>query len=76
MILPFIESTLDINSETGNKISGIDNSVTENISMDNSDNNSLAVTQNDEDSFEMKYKALMKKIEKERFERELLAGNR
>ena len=79
MILPFIEVSIDINSGQ-NEISSIPdkNEVVEDeiIPEYNSDSNSPQVQKHDEDSFEMKYKALMNKIEKERFERELLAGSR
>lgn len=84
MILSFIESTLNINSEIENIISVKVNTVpdnlelinTENVSLENPGNGFLQVKQNEEDSFEMKYKALMNKIETERFEREFLASNR
>jgi hypothetical protein len=47
----------------------------ENIQEGSSENKSLQLTQGEDVSFEAKYKTLMKKIEKERFERELLAKN-
>ncbi len=84
MILSYIENTLNINSEIENIISVKDNTIpdnfelinTENVSVENPVNDFLQVKQNEENSFELKYKTLMKKIEMQRFERELLAGSK
>ncbi len=73
-----------LSDNSANDVSALGNSLPENIDFisnenfpaGSTDNNTLQVKQNNADSFEMKYKTLMKKIEKERFERELLAGNR
>lgn len=71
-VIVMIESKPELtllSEDTGNTDSGntdFGNSVTE-----NTDNRII-----EKESYEMKYKLLMQKIEKERFERELLADTR
>jgi hypothetical protein len=79
MILAYIQVTEKIPAEAENITSVTDSPElvnTGNISPEVPVNNALLSQHNEEDSFEMKYIKLMKQIEKERFERELIAGSR
>ena len=79
MILAFIQVTGNIPEETENIVSVSDRPElvnSENISTVEQVNTALISQHTVEDTFEMKYKKLMKQIEKERFERELIAGSR
>jgi hypothetical protein len=76
MILAFIQDTENIPLETETIVS-----VSDSPELVNTGNNTpveqvLISQHSEEDTFEMKYKKLMKQIEKERFERELIAGSR
>ena len=73
MILPFIIDSLTKDPEPENITQAGEKSDVKFLA-EGSDNNS-ADSLSREDSFEKRYKALLDKIEKERFERELLAGN-
>ena len=71
---------------TGNEtkifeFSGMDSEVTENISVDLNSRNTaveeaMTVNSSEMDAFRRKYDELMKQLEKERFERELIARSR
>ena len=79
MILAFIQVTEKVPTETENiiSVSDIPELVNaENISQEETLNTDIQTQNIQEDSFEMKYMKLMKQIEKERFERELIAGSR
>lgn len=79
MILAYIQVPGEIHSEAGNVISVNDIPElvnTENVTEEEQVNTVLLPQNIEEDSFEVKYMKLMKQIEKERFERELIAGSR
>lgn len=72
MILPYIVEILSVIEQPENK-----EAVTAEIKhLDNTINISLLIKKHDEESYEMKYLKYKNLLEKERFERELIAGNR
>jgi len=79
MILPFIT---DINSIAAKKVNlepeieNLGKEAEEIVQISEAGNVTLDTETSDNESYEDKYKKLMQKIEKERFERDLLAGNR
>ncbi|MEO8513583.1 MAG: hypothetical protein ABI543_08490 [Ignavibacteria bacterium] len=79
MILPFIKDSLIPATEPDRIIPVSENGTenkNENFSPQNAVQNIADLIAEEEDSFETKYKKLMHMIEKERFERELIAGSR
>jgi hypothetical protein len=76
MILAFIQDTENIPLETETIVSVSDSPELVNTGNITQVEQVLISQHSEEDTFEMKYKKLMKQIEKERFERELIAGSR
>lgn len=79
MILPFITDSLTSIPENVNIIpfyNNIEEKKDEHLLTESSGKSTIEVLPEEEDSYEVKYRKLMEKIEKERFERELIAGSR
>ncbi len=79
MILPFITDINSIAAKKANlepEIENLGKEAEEIVQISEAGNVTLDTETSDNESYEDKYKKLMQKIEKERFERDLLAGNR